>query len=238
MSGRRIYLNIRHKLRRILNPALCQICGVPVSPDHYYCQCCWAEFKPVNNACLRCGLPNHASGDICPVCLHSPPPWQRMLAPLVYSGYMRDEIHRFKYSYQLEIAQTLLERLHAGFKSEKQIEALIPVPLHKSRVLQRGFNQSEEIARILSAYLNIPVDRYCVKRIRETQPQTGLSPSKRRNNIRRAFEYTPDKPYQSLAIIDDVITSGSTMSEICRILRRKGVKHIEVWSLARTLKNT
>jgi ComF family protein len=237
MSGRRIYLNIRQKLRCILNPALCQICGVPVSANACYCQHCWAGFDLVQNACVLCGLPNHASGDICPVCLHSPPPWQRMCAPLVYSGNTRDEIHRLKYLYQLELAQALLQQLHSRFNTDG-IQALIPVPLHKSRLLERGFNQSEEIARILSGYINIPMDRHSLRRIRPTQPQTGLSPSKRRNNIRRAFEFTPKKPYQAVAIIDDVITSGSTMSEICRLLRRKGVQHIEVWSLARTLKST
>ncbi len=238
MSGRRIYLNIRHKLGRILNPALCQICGIPVSANTSYCRHCWAGFDRVHNACVLCGLPNHASGTICPVCLHTPPPWQHMCAPLVYSGHTRDEIHRLKYLYRIELAQTLLKRLHPEFKTEGKIEALIPVPLHRSRLLERGFNQSEEIARILSDYLNIPLDRQCLKRIRATQPQTGLSPSKRRNNIRRAFEYAPNKSYQTVAIIDDVITSGSTMSEICRLLHRKGVQHIEVWSLARTLKST
>ncbi len=238
MSGRRIYLNIRHKIRRILNPALCQICGIPVSSDACYCSHCWAGFDRVHNACDLCGLPNHASGAICPVCLHSPPSWQRMCAPLVYSGHTRDEIHRLKYLYRLELAQTLLQQLHTEFNRESKIEVLIPVPLHRSRLLERGFNQSEEIARILSDYLNIPLDRQCLKRTRATKPQTGLSPSRRRENIKRAFEYSPNRPYQTLAIIDDVITSGSTMSEICRLLRRKGVKHIEVWSLARTLKNS
>jgi ComF family protein len=236
MSGRRIYLNIRHKLRSILNPAVCQICGIRIKDKAFYCQYCWSKFIAVDNPCILCGLPNHASGTICPVCLHTPPPWQLMLAPLVYSGYMRDEIHRLKYQQRIEVAQGLLQHLYTKFNCEG-IEALIPVPLHKSRLLERGFNQSAEIAQILSHYLNIPVDRQCLRRIRATQPQTGLSPSKRRNNIRQAFEYAPKKPYQTVAIIDDVITSGSTMSEICRLLHRRGVRHIEAWSLARTLKN-
>jgi ComF family protein len=237
MSGRRIYLNIRHKLRRILNPALCQICGIAISADACYCQFCWSEFDSVKNACELCGLPNHASGDICPLCLLNPPPWQRMIAPLVYSGNARKEIHRLKYSYQLEVAQALLQPLQAKFNS-CGIQVLIPVPLHHSRLLERGFNQSAEIARILSSYLGTPVEPHALRRIRATQPQAGLSPAKRRNNIKRAFVYTTRQSYNRVAIIDDVITSGSTVGEICRLLNRKGVNHIEVWSLARTLKNT
>lgn len=237
MSGRRIYLNIRHRIRSILNPALCQICGISIPAHEYYCAHCWGGFAGVENACEQCGLPNQASGTVCPVCLHNPPPWQRMLAPLCYSGNTRSEIHRLKYLQRIDLAEALLTRLHSSFMTDN-VQVLIPVPLHKSRLLERGFNQSQEIARVLSDYLNIPMDRQCLRRIRATQPQSGLSPSKRRNNIRSAFEYTPGHPYQAVAIVDDVITSGSTMNEICRLLRRKGVQHIEVWSLARTLKNS
>jgi ComF family protein len=237
MSGRRIYLNIRHKIRRILNPSLCQICGKIIATGEFYCLSCRAGFVEVTNPCKLCGLPNQASGDICALCLHKPPPWQRMLAPLVYITDTRTQIHRLKYQQRIEVAETLLHQHHDAFIGSRA-EVLIPVPLHKSRLLERGFNQSEEIAQILSSYLDIPMDRHCLRRIRATQPQSGLSPSKRRNNIKRAFEYAPKQPYQAVAIIDDVITSGSTMSEICRLLQRMGVQHIEVWSLARTLKNT
>ena len=236
MSGRHIYLNIRHKIRHILNPALCQICSVRIPPDSHYCRHCWSEFVQVGHACHLCGLPNHASGAICPVCLLHPPPWQRMLAPLVYSGNTRDEIHRLKYQRHTEVAEGILGELFEQFMPQRE-RVLLPVPLHKTRLLERGFNQSEEIARVLSERLQIPMDRNSLKRIRATQPQAGLSPSKRRSNIRKAFQYQPQKAYQSVALVDDVITSGSTMSEICRLLRRKGVQDIQVWSLARALKN-
>ena len=236
MSGRHIYLNIRHKIRSLINPALCQICAIPVTSHRDYCPHCWSEFARIPNACNLCGLPNHAKGSVCPVCLLHPPPWQRMIAPLSFNGHTKNEIHRFKYQHQLQVAQMLLHTLHASF-DKQDIQVLIPVPLHKSRLLERGYNQSEEITRVLSEYLDIPIDRSCLRRVRATQPQAGLSPGKRRQNIRQAFEYLPQQPYHKVAVVDDVITSGSTMTEICRLLRRKGVQHIQVWSLARTLKN-
>jgi ComF family protein len=237
MSGRRIYLNIRHKIRRILNPALCQICGIGVGYGDFYCQSCQQDFSAVENSCALCGLPNHAGGSVCPLCLHQPPPWQQMRAPLVYSGHTRAEIHRLKYQQHIQVAHALLQSLYPYFAEDSRVQVLIPVPLHKSRILQRGFNQSEEICSILSDYLDIPMDRHCLRRVRATDPQSGLSPGKRRDNIRRAFDYAPGRSYHAVAIVDDVITSGSTMSEICRLLRRNGVKHIETWSIARTLKN-
>lgn len=236
MSGRRIYLNIRHKIRRILNPALCQICGIGIRHDKLYCQSCAQGFDRVKNSCYLCGLPNPAGGEVCPLCLHKPPPWQQMRAPLVYHGSTRTEIHRLKYQYHIEVAHALLQSL-SRYYADNRVQALIPVPLHKSRLLQRGFNQSEEICSVLSDLLDVPMDRQCLRRVRATNPQSGLSPGQRRENIRRAFDYTPRPRYQAVAIVDDVITSGSTMSEICRLLRRNGVEHIETWSIARTLKN-
>lgn len=236
MSGRRIYLNIRHKICHILNPSLCQICGLGIKPGGFYCAQCLQDFHRVQNACQLCGLPNSAGGSICPACLFKPPPWQLMIAPLIYAGAVRSEIQRFKYQQHIELAHALLEPVSPLFMASSS-EALIPVPLHKSRLLERGFNQSEELARILSQNTLIPLERNALQRVRATQPQAGLSPHKRRDNIRRAFEFTPKQRYKSVVLIDDIITSGSTMSEISRLLRRQGVEHIQVWSLARALKH-
>jgi len=98
---------------------------------------------------------------------------------------------------------------------------------------QRGFNQSAEIARLLSQHPDIPLDRHSLKRIKATEFQHGLSLHKHQKNLLKAFQFTPETSYRSVAII----TSGSTMSEICKLLKRAGVEHIEVWSLARALKH-
>ena len=110
------------------------------------------------------------------------------------------------------------------------------MPLHLDRLLDRGLNQAEEIPNTLSSFLNIPVDRKSLSRIKSTESQAGLSLNKRRHNIIKAFQYR-GRPYKSVAIIDDSITSGSTMSEICKSLKKSGVKHIQAWSLARALKH-
>jgi len=134
------------------------------------------------------------------------------------------------------IAHALLRHLRSCYDGHR-VEALIPVPLHPSRLKQRGFNQSAEIANLLSKQLDIPLDRHSLKRIKATEFQYGLSLHKRQKNLLKAFQFRPEKPYRSVAIIDDIITSGSTMSEICKLLKRQGIEHIEVWSLARALKH-
>ncbi len=236
MSGRRFYLNIKHKLRSALNPALCQLCGIPVDATAMLCTHCFNSLSQVPNPCTRCGQPNPASGDICPSCRLNPPRWQRMIAPLTFSGATRDLILQFKFAQQRPQARILLTHLLDKYRQHTP-DVLIPVPLHPQKRLQRGYNQAQEVAAVLSDSLFIPLDTRSLRRVKLTGSQAGLSLHKRRKNLRAAFTYQPVRRYRSVAIIDDIITSGSTMDEICKVIQKAGVRHIEAWSLARTLKH-
>ena len=236
MLGRRIYYHIRQKLNNILNPALCLSCEISVKSTEFFCNYCLTSLERVPNPCTCCGLPNKSTGSVCPACLHQPPRWQQMVAPLIYSGNTRKIVRGLKFNEQIHNANALLTHIQ-GYYASHQVEALIPVPLHKTRLLERGFNQSEEIASILSHKLNIPLDLISLKRVKATASQSGLSLNKRQINILKAFEFSPLQQYRSVAIVDDIITTGSTVSEICKILKKSGIRHIEVWSLARALKH-
>lgn len=236
MSGRHIYLNIRDKLAQLLNPAICLGCGIPITPDAYFCDHCVESLARVTNPCSCCGQPNPTLDKLCPACLHQPPAWQVMIAPLLYQGATRNMIHRFKFAEHPELAEALVHHL-VGCYRHRPVQALLPVPLHDSRLLERGFNQSLEIAAALSRRLDIPLQSHALHRIRATESQSGLSLNQRKKNLTRAFSYQPAQNYPAVAVIDDVITSGSTMSEICKLLRHNGIGHIEVWSLARALKH-
>lgn len=236
MSGRPFYLNIRHKISQLLNPALCQVCGISIHSSDYICPDCVNSMHHVHNPCELCGLPNPVADHICPSCLHHPPPWQSMTAPIAYQGEARKLIKSFKFDEQIHIAQILAKYFHHCFNSEN-VEVLLPVPLHVSRLLDRGFNQAEEIAKALSLYMPVPIDRISLTRVKETESQSGLSLNQRRSNIIKAFHFDNARQYKSVAIVDDIITSGSTMTEICKNLRKSGVRNIEVWSLARALKH-
>jgi len=113
-------------------------------------------------------------------------------------------------------------------------ELIIPVPLHVKRLRERGYNQALEIARTLGRELSIPVESGSCTRVLATIPQTGLQQNERRRNIRGAFRvlHTPKAAY--VAIVDDVVTTGSTVSELTRVLMKAGVKRVDVWAAART----
>jgi ComF family protein len=107
------------------------------------------------------------------------------------------------------------------------------VPLHRKRLLERGYNQAAEIAQVLSAELDIPVDRRALTRQRDTPVQSGLSAGQRVDNVRQAFNYSPRRDYRHVAVVDDIVTTGSTVTEITGLLHREGVEFVEVWALAR-----
>jgi ComF family protein len=113
-------------------------------------------------------------------------------------------------------------------------ECLIPVPLHRSRLASRGYNQSLEIARAVSRFLRMPLDIDSCRRTRKALPQIGMAAHKRRANISGVFIVTRPLGYTHVAIVDDVVTTGSTVYELAEVLRRAGVRQIDVWACART----
>ena len=115
-------------------------------------------------------------------------------------------------------------------------EVIIPVPLYHFRQWQRGYNQADLLTRQLSRWLNIPNANQVVKRVKHTHTQRGLTAKGRRHNLKNAFALTVEKkdfPYRRVALVDDVITTGSTLNEISKLLRKLGVEEIQVWGLAR-----
>lgn len=109
----------------------------------------------------------------------------------------------------------------------------MPVPLFWQKQWQRGYNQAELLAKPLADWLNIPLDTQSLKRIRHTASQRELSAADRRRNLREAFAYRPRKNYKRVAVIDDVVTTGSTLNAISLELRKQGVEEVQVWTLAR-----
>jgi ComF family protein len=160
-----------------------------------------------------------------------------MVAPLSYQGLARGLLIELKFADSLHLANSLVGSLIHHFQTGKPTpEVLLPVPLHRNRLLSRGYNQAFEIARVLSYLLDIPVDSRSLCRTRDTDSQSGLSASQRQKNTRNAFVYQPTRPRSHVAVVDDIITTGSTASEITRTLHRGGVERVEIWGLARVSK--
>jgi len=160
-----------------------------------------------------------------------------MVAPLSYQGLARGLLIELKFADSLYLANSLVGSLIHHFQTGKPTpEVLLPVPLHRNRLFSRGYNQAFEIARSLSHLLDLPVDTRALCRTHDTDSQAGLSASERQKNIRNAFVYRPSSPWSHVAVVDDIITTGSTAAEITKTLHRGGVECVDIWGLARVSK--
>ena len=202
------------------------------------CSACFMQLPFNHCACTVCGLPLPESSPAanCGQCLHHPPPYHAGFCAFTYRYPVSDLIRHFKYGQQLACAR-LLGELLAQYLQHKHPtpwpECIIPVPLHQQRYHARGYNQTIELARFLHRRLNIPVRLDVLKRLKNTPEQAGLSREERLKNLRQAFVTNHVAMPMHVAILDDVITTGSTVHEVASILKRAGVQQIEVWSVAR-----
>ena len=141
-----------------------------------------------------------------------------------------------KFHARLDIARCFGTLLAARLTNEvNSVDALLPVPLHVTRLRQRGFNQALEIARPIARQHHLPIiTTPCVRRLATTS-QSDLPLHKRRQNVRNAFQLTGVVPYRRVAIIDDVMTTGQTAHSLSLTLKQHNVEHVQVWSCARTI---
>jgi len=234
MSGRQLLRGLGRCLEQLLAPGVCLGCGCDPGDASLLCGSCRERIDAVPNPCHHCGEPNPVSGIVCPACRLNPPRWQKLIAPLQYRGITRDYLIQLKHAQATHLAKALCRHSGAVFReSRPKPEVLLPVPLHPARLRERGYNQAREIARIWSRDFDIPVDQRALARVRATPLQSGLSAKQRVDNVRQAFDYSPKRDYRHVAVVDDIVTTGSTVTEITRLLHRGGVEFVEIWALAR-----
>ncbi|MCP4408811.1 MAG: ComF family protein [Gammaproteobacteria bacterium] len=220
-----------------LYPPICLLCKAPGTDDLDICTDCMEDLPRITQACRRCAIPLESSRvELCGACQHEPPPVDNALAAYLYTFPVDRLITELKFRGKLPYAR-LLGRLMTESLIDSITELpeyIIPVPLHPWRIATRGFNQSLELARDISRYLQVPIDIDSVRRTRHTPPQTGLPEQERQKNVRRAFDIRPTLSLDHVVIVDDVLTTGNTVREMARMLKRSGVKRVDVWVLART----
>ncbi len=186
-------------------------------------------------ACPVCALPT-LGGLVCGDCLQRPPTFDRTLAAFSYHFPIDRLLHAFKYSGNLALIEILAKPLAQLAAIHPKPDLLIPMPLHPGRLRERGFNQSLEIAKPISRWLDIPLAADACQRTRDTPPQAGLKWKERRRNVRGAFACDLDLCGEKIAVLDDVMTTGATLNEISRILKGRGASEVSAWVVARTLK--
>jgi len=171
---------------------------------------------------------------LCGRCLGKKPAFDRTYAPFIHQGAIRHLITTLKFNAQYQNARLLGLMLAEHLRQVAEIpDCIVAVPLHKSRYRQRGFNQAIEIAAILSKQLLVPLDLTSCERYRDTPHQTRLSAKKRRKNIKNAFKLNHPLAAKHIAIVDDVMTTGSTVHELAALLKKSGVRKVDVWVCAR-----
>ncbi|WP_298272934.1 ComF family protein [Geobacter sp.] len=228
----------------ILFPPLCHVCRKPVpeAGELHLCPGCRGAMTPVVSPfCPVCGVPHGTEGGIdhpCGDCLTAPPPFEAARGALLFDGPVQELIHRFKYGHKVHLRRPLallaVEQLSA-FVGEASPEVIVPVPLHRARLRERGFNQALLIGEVMARRWGVPLVRDALRRVRPTAPQVGLSAAERRENVRGAFAVAAPGPIagRRVLLVDDVCTTASTLAECARALRRGGAASVVAVTVAR-----
>ena len=219
----------------LLWPSRCALCGQRGQPGLDLCAGCQGDLPLNDRCCEHCSEPlprEIARPALCGACLQHPPAFDACVAPFRYAFPVDRMIQGLKYRRELYYGRILGELL-SRHVSQTRPELVIPVPLSLARYRERGFNQARELARPLCKRLGLRLCSDLVERRRETREQAGLDRKDRLENTRDAFALVAPLPARHIAIIDDVVTTGSTVNEVAKLLRSAGAEWIEVWAAAR-----
>ncbi|WP_343622998.1 ComF family protein [Roseateles puraquae] len=209
------------------------------------CESCLALYARPQPRCWTCAarLPLELLGrpqPQCGRCLREPPPLDRTIAALDYSFPWDGLLQHFKYHQALELRESLLERLNIALNAADVTEPdwLLPVPISAERLRERGYNQSYELARALARRRGLRCEPELLLRLRHNERQAGLKLDQRAANVRGVFAVEPLRANRlrgtSVALLDDVMTSGSTLYELAGTLLQAGVMSVQAWVVART----
>lgn len=224
-------------LQSLVFPPHCRLCGDATGCARSLCPRCRDDLPWLGVTCIRCQQPlvTGRAGPLCGRCQRQPPAFDATTALFHYQPPADYLIKRLKFSGELALGPLLASLLAARIRQRTSPlpGLVIPVPLHHTRLRERGFNQAMELARCLGRLLDLPVDPRLCTRPKQTSPQSLLSPPDRKNNLRNAFRVTGTVGAAHIAIVDDVMTSGHTVCELTRVLKMAGASRVEVWVIAR-----
>jgi ComF family protein len=239
MPIRQVYRLVDRVACRLLPPR-CVLCHGPGQLAGYdLCADCESRLPMPPAGCPCCGLPG-AGHVTCARCVADPPPFARLCTPWLYEDPVTRLVQTLKYDGALANARVLGTRIARDHASDLlpagHSPLLVPVPLHPARLVERGFNQSHEIARVVARALGLRLAPAALRRIRATPAQVGLARVERLGNLRNAFRADAGVvSRQAVILLDDVVTTGSTVAAAATELLRSGAAGVEVWAAARTL---
>jgi ComF family protein len=222
------------RLQQFVLPWRCLLCGAPGADGIDLCTDCAIELPRNRSCCSRCALPLATPAELCGECQRRAPPWDAAWAPFRY-GWPLDRLEsRYKFGGDLAAGRALAVLWQREPRPSVLPARVLTVPLHPARLRQRGYNQALELARPLARGLGIPLCHEVLQRTRRTDAQTELDARSRRRNVRGAFALREGVALPAhVAILDDVMTTGATLAECVRVLKRGGAERVDVWALAR-----
>lgn len=221
-------------------PPRCAGCGVVVAEVHSFCPECWRQIAFLGNGgCSSCGLPLEGTdAETCAACLAVPPRIARTRSAVAYDDLTRSLAIRLKYGRKVALARTMARYMTPLVTRDGAV--LVPVPLHRRRLWQRGFNQAVLIAREIARNSGLPLLPLALARTRSTPPLKGMSGDQRRRAVTGAFRVRDPGRIagKTVILVDDVLTSGSTADACARVLQRSGAARVELVSWARVVRPT
>ncbi len=231
-------LNFPKSIIEWLLPYTCILCGGSAQKKRDLCCACLKDLPAYHNGCPRCGFPVTFSSLPCGRCLASPPPFHATHILFSYQGPIPRLITRLKFNHNLVIAKVLSHLFYEQIKykwyqNKPYPDIIMPVPLHPERLKMRGYNQTLEIAKPLACQLRLPLNLHACYRSRATLPQTTLSAKARKQNVHHAFKVAYTLKGLHIAVLEDVITTGSTLNAMCEALVLQGARRIDIWCVAR-----
>ncbi|MDD4962308.1 MAG: ComF family protein [Gallionella sp.] len=228
------WLNICLKLQRILPAQPCVLCG-DMSHHGLWCAACEADLPYLGAGhCPVCALPT-TQGEVCGQCLKTPPIFTRTTAVFAYHYPLNKLIQQMKYAEQLPLAHAFALQLARKINLTERPDYVIAMPLHPTRLRERGFNQSLLLAQSIAYTHQLKLLPTACQRIRATEPQTSLPRDQRAKNMRGAFQCDQDLTGRRIALVDDVLTTGASLNALAAAVQARGATQIEAWVVARTL---
>lgn len=232
-----LYMSLLQTVVDLLYAPLCSACDAPGARG--LCEVCAHSLYPIDSACPRCAEPIAGPASItCRRCRKRPPPFLGALSPYRYGGELAAALRRLKYQQRPDIARDLAPLFAPALNAVSTLaDVAVPVPLHWRRQSRRGFNQAADLLRFAGRELAIPIDALSLRRVRATDPQSGLSRRARADNVTGAFAVTRRRARRirgrRVLLFDDVMTTGATMAACARALLDAGAAEVIAVAAAR-----